>query len=102
MTHSITGTRYRRPTGHSNRRAGFTLTELVVSSGISLLVVAGLMAVFLWSIRSAYLTRQSIYGQTEARVSAAKMVAFIRTAKSVSEIDEGGAVGGARARGRFN
>ena len=79
---------------NSHRRAkarrGFTLVELTIASSISVFVLGTLMTVFLRTSRVTYLARQSIYGQTEVRQSAQKIIAYLRGGKNIANIDTAG------------
>ena len=71
-------------------RAGFTLLEVLVASSLGVLVLAGTLSAFIWSMRAACKARQYAWAQTEATVSAGKLSHYIRNARAIDSIATNG------------
>ena len=75
----------------SDRRlAGFTMTEFVVAASLGTLVAAGMATAFIWSLKTAVECRQYAWAQTEGIQSSQRVLAFMRNAVAVTNIDVGG------------
>jgi len=72
------------------RRDGFTVTEVMVASAVSMVVIGALMTVFLTVADVLYEAKQRAYGQAEVQVSVNKMLQFMRSANEISDIDPAG------------
>ena len=74
----------------SRLNAGYSLTEVMVASGIGAVVLTALLAAFTWTTRAAHVARQSVWAQSEVRMSAQKVVSYVRTACEITAIDQAG------------
>ncbi len=74
----------------AHRSQGFTLVEMMMSSGISMIVVAAVMTSYLWFVRTSGKCRQYCYAQNEVRVSTQYILSHVRNAQSVEDIDDAG------------
>ena len=72
------------------RRNGFTLIETVIAAGISTIVLAAMLGVFVWTIRKASDGRQFGWAQTEAAGAAQKVIHYVRKGVSVDSIAANG------------
>ncbi len=70
------------------KRDGYTLVEILVATTISSIVLAGVMAVFIWSCRQASLCAKMGWSQQEAMTTAAKLTMYMRNASQVQAIDD--------------
>jgi prepilin peptidase dependent protein B len=74
----LTRTLNPHPTGHAQR--GFTLVELMVGLVVGLLVIAAVIAIYLYTVRGSTYYLQSARLNQEARAAMAVMVSDIRRA----------------------
>ena len=72
------------------RRAGFTVTELLVASSISILVSGGFIAAFITAVYAAGEGRQFGWAQTECVGSSRTVMNYMRNATAVHSIDVSG------------
>jgi prepilin-type N-terminal cleavage/methylation domain-containing protein len=68
-------------------RAGFTLTEILVASSISTIVVAGVMTTFIWCAQQASTASKVAWSQNESMTTSAKLTMYIRNARKIKTID---------------
>lgn len=80
----------RLPHIQQRRAGGFTAIELVVVVSISVLVFAGMMSAFVWSMRTAEQCRQYAASQTSALKSYERLVSYMRNGVMVTNIDVNG------------
>lgn len=71
-------------------RGGFTLAELLVAISASLIVMAGMMAAFIWTLKAVRECHQYAWAQTEAIQSSQRLVSYLRNAVAVTNLDIGG------------
>ena len=71
-------------------RVGFTLLEVLIASSLGLLVMAGTLSAYIWSLRAACRSQQYAWAQTEAAVSASKLTHYIRNARAIADIATNG------------
>jgi hypothetical protein len=64
-------------------RGGFTLTEVVIASAVSVLVGAAVMTLFFWCGSTASLCSKMSWSQYEASRSGATITSYIRNASSI-------------------
>ena len=84
------GTRRRAPPpGGSQPRAtsGFTLVEVLVAASISMVVMAALMTIILWTSERMTLAEEISWSHMEALRSGRDVINFVRNASSVNAID---------------
>ena len=63
------------------RRGGFTLTELMVTMGVTLLVMAGVLSSHMFGLRMFEMTKAKLGASDEARAAISKMIDEVRGAK---------------------
>ena len=71
------------------RRAGFTLSELMVTMGVTLLVMAGVASSHMFGLRMFELTKAKLGASDEARAAISRMIDEVRSAK-ILRIGQGG------------
>lgn len=71
----------------NQRRAGFTLTELLVAVSISTVVMVAVLNVFIWGIKQSMIASKSGWSQREALMSSEKISQYIRNSSEIIEID---------------
>ncbi len=64
-------------------RGGFTLTEVLIASSISVLVGAAVITLFTWCVSTASLCSKMSWSQYEAMRSGASLTAYIRNASAI-------------------
>jgi len=72
---------------NNHRRAGFTLTELLVAVSIGSMATIAVLNVFLWGGRQAVLASKSGWSQREALITSEKISQYIRNASEIIGID---------------
>ncbi len=70
------------------RSAGFTLTELVFASGLSVFVASAAMWLFIWCGRQAQLCGKIGWSQQTCMRTAEKLTLLLRNASEIVAIDE--------------
>lgn len=70
-----------------NAQAGFTLTEVMVASGVGLMVITAVLSAFVWCGRQATLCAKIAWSQDEAMRTCSKLTAYVRNAREVVSID---------------
>ncbi len=64
-------------------RGGFTLTEVLIASSISVLVGAAVITLFTWCVSTAALCSKMSWSQYEAMRSGASLTAYVRNASAI-------------------
>lgn len=72
------------------RKHGFTTVELMIATSVSVVVMGGLFVVFVFGVRTAYRANQASWGQTEIRGASEKLVAYMRNAVQITDVDDAG------------
>lgn len=67
------------------RRNGFTLTEVLISSAISFVAMAGILTIFMWVIVRAASVQRVFWSYTEARRSSRDIVDYVRNASAITQ-----------------
>lgn len=66
---------------HRKGRGGFTLSELMVTMGVTMLVMAGVLSSHMFGLRLFELTKAKLGASDEARAAVSKMIDEVRGAK---------------------
>jgi hypothetical protein len=66
---------------------GYTLTEVVIASSISIMVGAAVLTLFLWCADTASLCSKMSWSQYEAMRSGASLTSYIRNASAIATND---------------
>lgn len=86
--HSHSHTTRARSQGYRAHRSGFTLVESMIAIGVGSLVVAAVMATFLWAARQANLCAKIAWSQNQAMRTSTKLESYLRNASAVTAIDQ--------------
>ena len=64
-----------------------TIAEIAIALGVSVFVVAGLLSMYVWSIRANEQSRMYAWAQMEALSNVQRISAYMRTATGVNRVD---------------
>lgn len=76
------------PVQRYDGRAGFTVAELSVAAGVSVLVGVAVLSCFVWCVEQTTLCSKIAWSQDKAMRTCGKVTAYIRNSKEIVDIDQ--------------
>ena len=68
-------------------RAGFTLPEALIASGVSVVLCAAVMTLFIWCGKQFVLCSKIAWSQVEGMNSGTELLCYLRNAKAIEGVD---------------
>lgn len=72
---------------HRHDRSGYTMPEVLIASGISSIVAAAVVTMFIWCFQQATLCSKAAWSENQALDSSEKLTAYIRNACAATNMD---------------